>query len=144
MPAPKWRRQYSSKFLGSLAPGGLQLGFDHAEKALLDHLGRQPVEIGLEGIERGRAVREDARLAFHLHHLVGQDLSHELLHARVAQVQPVAGPIEAVALALAGDGQAAQVALALEQHPGLAQVQGGGDSGQASAQNDDVAGGFWL
>ncbi len=130
--------------MGSAGAGRLQLGFDDAEKALLDHVGRQPVEIGLEGIKRGRAVREDARLAFDLHHLVGQNFSHELLHARIAQVQPVAGSIEAEALALAGDGQPAQVALAFEQHPGLAQVQGGGDSGQTSAQNDDVAGGFWL
>ena len=138
IPAPKWRRQYSSKFVRlGRRRAARQLGLDQAQQALLDHLGRQAVQVCLEGVARQHAVREDSGLARDPHHLPGQQLVDQLLDRRVAQVQPVAGLVEAVPVALVGARVAAQPILALEQHPGRAQVDGGGDAGQPAAQDHD-------
>ena len=126
IPAPKWRRQYSSKFAGSAAPAlavGAALRLDHTQQALLDHLGRQAVQVRLVGVAREDAMRENSGLARDRHHLPGQELVDHPLHRRIAQVQPVAGLVELVPLALVGARVPAQPLLALEQHPGRAQVR---------------------
>ena len=143
-PGAKVAQAVFLEILGVDGARWLHLGLDHAEKAFFDHLGRQTIEIRLEGIERGRAVREDASLALDLDHLTRQGLGDQLLHAWIAQVQPVASSIESVALALARDRQAAQVSFPLEKQPRRPQMQGSGDSGQTSAQDDDILGGIWL
>ena len=144
MPAPKWRRQYSSKFFGSAAARRRDLRLDDAQQALLDHLGRQAVQVGLERIAREHAVRKDARLARDRHHLARQELVDQLLDGRIAQVQPVAGLVEAVAVALVGARVPAQALLLLEQHPGRAQVHRRRDAGEAAAQNDDPSAALFL
>ena len=90
---------------------------DDPQQAFLDHLRRQPVQVGLERIQGGRSVREDAGAPLHRCHLDGQDLGHQPLDGRIAQVQPVAGQVEMESVALLGDGQAAQLGFSLEQDP---------------------------
>jgi hypothetical protein len=51
----------------------------------------------------------------------------------------VPGQIEVKTVALLGDGQAAQLGLALEQNPRPAQVKGRRDPGETSAQDDNLA-----
>ena len=91
-----------------------QLGLEHAEQAFLHHLGRQAVQVGLERVERGRAMGKNACLALDLNHLARQRFSHQLLHPRVAQMQPMAGAVETVAIPLARHRQPAKVRLFLE------------------------------
>jgi hypothetical protein len=54
-------------------------------------------------------------------------------------MQPVPGQIEVKTVALLADRQAAQLGLAFEQNPGLAQVKGRRDPGETSAKNDYLA-----
>ena len=138
IPAPKCRRQYSSKLSGRSAASAVpELRLDHPQQALLDHLGRQPVQVRLVGVARQHAVGEDSGLARDRNHLPGQQLVDQLLDAGVAQVQPVPGLVEAVPVALVGARVAAQPLVAFEQQPGRAQVRRGRDPRQPAAQNHD-------
>jgi hypothetical protein len=84
-------------------------------------------------------VGEDSGPARDSNHLPGQQLVDHLLDAGIAQVQPVAGLVEAIPVALVGARVPAQPILALEQQPRhtRGQVHGGGDAGQPAAQYDD-------
>src|SRR5262249_27280928 len=97
---------------------------------------RQPVQVALERVAREHAVRKDARLALDRDELAGQELLHELLHVRVAQVQPVAGLVEVEAAGLVGARVPAEAGLLLDEEPGPAKVEGGRDPGEAAAQDD--------
>ena len=136
MPAPNFFRQKSSKFFGGSAERGSLCARTKSMQALAHDLRRQAVQVGLERIAREHAVRKDARLALDRHHLPGQELGDQLLHVRIAQVQPVAGLVEVEAARLVGARVAAEARLLLDEEPGAAQVEGGRDPGQAAAEDD--------
>src|SRR2546430_16671344 len=78
---------------------------DEAEQAFFDDLGRQAMQIGLKRIAREHTVRKYARFALDRHQRITEQLTDQRLGVGIAQMQPVAGFIEAKALALVGLGR---------------------------------------
>jgi hypothetical protein len=98
------------------------------------------MQVRLERVARQHPVREDPGAARDRDHLPGQELVDQLLDTRIAQVQPVPGLVEAVAVALVRARVPSEPLLLLEQHPGGAQVDRGRDPGEPAAEDHDRSG----
>ena len=125
--------------LGLGRPSGMRdLSVDDTDQTFLDNVGGKAVQVGLERIPGENAVRENPRLAGNRLHLPRQQLGDQLFHRRIAQVQPVPGFVEAIAVALVGARVPPQACLLLEQHPRRAQMDRRGDTGQSAPENHDL------
>jgi len=67
-----------------------------------------------------------------------KELADEALGVGVAQVEPVAGPVEVVAVPALGARVPAQARLLLEEQPGPAEVHRRGDPRETSAEDDHL------
>jgi hypothetical protein len=118
------------------------------EEQLADHRLGEPVGIHLVRVCGEELIGVDARLALDLDERAGQQGIDELLHAGIAQVQPVAGVIEGegarVGLAQLALAQPAGAVALLDDVEAALEVVGGGESRQPRPEDQRLDMGHGL
>ena len=117
-------------------------GGDEVEQAAGDDLRRQAVQVRLKGEVEQRAAGEDLRPALDGHQAVAEQRPDEGDRLLIAEMEVVPGVVERERADPPRAGQAARLALPLDDDDRGArsvppQMQRRGETGQATAQNDD-------
>src|SRR5690606_35860819 len=120
--------------------GIAKMRLHEAEHTLVRHLGGEPEGVGLERVAGVDPVRKDRALALDLEVIRADPSEHPPSHVGVAQVQQMAGTIEAVAGVLERDRVPPRPLQPLEDAVGnlrLAEREGRAHARQACAQHRD-------